>query len=434
MAEAPNPEGSTSLSARVALGTALAAGVASLVAASVTVFVADRLVDDEQNGRLQEFAGITLRELRPGPKLEARIAHEADELDPEGIRIEAYLDGKHVGGETGLPNPPGDTCISQATTRACAMTRDSLRVVAVAKRAPRSMTAALSSSAIAIVMAALVAAIIGRRTTRWALRPLFELRDSLATIKDNPRAATLAGTGDVAEIEALRQALSLLLARLADALDGARRFSADAAHELKTPLTAIRAELDLLAEESLDAQTGEAVERLRRRVIELTRLVERLLSLAKVSSGGELEVEAVALEDVVARLASPRVRLEIESPGMVNGDELLLGVLVENAVENALKFSGDKPIDVRVTERDACVVLDVIDDGPGLSPEDRARAFEPFFRAASSRAKTPGHGVGLAIVAQVAEAHGGKAEFADSKGRGAHLRITLPAWTASSQS
>lgn len=420
-----------SLSARVAIGTALAAGVASLVAVGVTVFVADRLVVDQEERRLREIAAIALREFTPDDRLSAQIEDEADELAPASIRVAVYLDGRFAGGERQLPNPPGDTCILHSNARACAMTEGRVRVVACAAESPRRMTAALYASAVAILVAAGAAALIGRKTTRWALSPLFELRDSLATIEDDPRSATLAGDDTVSEVAALRSALADLLARLGAALDAAKRFSADAAHELRTPLTAIRAELDLLAEDSLDASTAAAVERLRARTLALSRLVDRLLALART---GLESAEPVALEDVardvVARVGGARVRLAVEAPGMVNGDEVLLAALVENAVDNALKFSGEAPVDVRVSEAEGRVQVDVIDDGPGLSPDDRARAFEPFFRAAAARAEAPGHGIGLAIVAQVAGAHGGAASFVDPEGRGAHLRVTLPGWTA----
>jgi signal transduction histidine kinase len=418
------------LSARVTRATALAAGVASLVAAAVTVFVADRLVVEQEERRLRQVATISAREFLHAPVLQTQIEDEIEELRPESIRIAVYQDEKLVGGDGHVANIAADTCMSQSSTRTCSAAMGPFRVVVAAATTPRSIEAGLLASAIAMLVAVAAAAIIGGRATRWALRPLDELRDSLSTIGDDPRAATMSGDDTVGEIAALRSAIADLLARLGAALDAARRFSADAAHELKTPLTAIRAELDLLAEEPLDAHTAEAVERLRGRVVALTRLIERLLALAKASARSRLEVEAVALEDVVRRMAGPRVRVAVDAPGMVNGDELLLAALVENAVENALKFSKDKPIDVRVSEREGSVILDVIDDGPGLAPEDREHAFEPFFRAASSRATTPGHGVGLAIVAQVAEAHGGKAEFVDGDERGAHLRVELPAWSA----
>lgn len=429
-----------SLAARVARGTALAAGAASLVAAAVTLFVADRLVVGQEEQRLREIAAIALREFSSTEDLPSQIEDEVAELAPESIRIAVYRDDRFVGGADSLPNIPADTCIMHENTRACASTTGALRVVAGAARAPRSTTTALVSSAIAILVAAIAAAFIGRRTTRWALGPLHSLRDSLSTIRDDPGHATLARDDSVAEVAELRSALEELLARLGDALDGARRFSADAAHELKTPLTAIRAELELLAEEELAPPAAAAVERLRTRVVVLTRLVDRLLALTKASTRARLEVETIAVEDivrdVVGRLsedARGRVHIEADAPGMVNGDELLLAALLENAIENALKFSGNEDVGVHIAERDGTVVLDVTDRGPGLAPEDRARAFEPFFRAPSSRANAPGHGVGLAIVAQVAQAHAGTAAFVDPDAHGARLRVTLPAWSPTAE-
>jgi signal transduction histidine kinase len=429
-----------SLGTRVAVGTAIAAAIASLIAASVTVVVTARLVVDQEEHRLHEIGSIALREFAvdSGEKLQASIKDEIEELSPEGVDIAVRdRDGKLVGGDPTLPDLEAERCATVERRHVCATANAMLKVVAAASEPPSSAPIAMIACAIAVVIAAIAAALIGRSTTRWALGPLFALQDSLSSITDESTTATLAGDDSVAEIAALRSAMGDLLARLGRALEGARRFSADAAHELKTPLTAIRAELDLLAEESLDASAAAAVERLRGRVIVLTRLIERLLALTKATTRGQLEVETLALEDVVQEVISrlppagvERVRFEADAPGMVNGDELLLAALLENAIDNALKFSGEKPIDVKICEVDGRVVLKVTDDGPGLPPDERARAFEPFFRAPSSRAHAPGHGVGLAIVAQVAGAHHGSAAFVDSSGRGACLEVRLPAWSA----
>src|SRR5262249_25334791 len=135
------------------------------------------------------------------------------------------------------------------------------------------------------------------RAARWALGPLTRLRSEVSALKlDAPSPTSLASTDTPVELESLRAALISLVERLAEELARARRFSADAAHELKTPLTTISAELDLLSEEDLDAPSHSAVERLRQRTSALTRLIERLLALA--SARQDVFVEAVALEDV----------------------------------------------------------------------------------------------------------------------------------------
>ena len=138
------------------------------------------------------------------------------------------------------------------------------------------------------------------------------------------------------------------------------------------------------------------------------------------------------VREVVDRLgetARRRVVIAASDPGMVLGDETLLGALVENAVDNALKFSGED-VFVRVLAEDG-IIVDVSDRGPGITTADRLRAFEPFFRTPASRASAlPGHGVGLALVAQIATAHEGRAELVDppAGGPGVCLRVRLPAW------
>jgi signal transduction histidine kinase len=110
----------------------------------------------------------------------------------------------------------------------------------------------------------------------------------------------------------------------------------------------------------------------------------------------------------------------------VRGDSSLLTSLVENAVQNALKFAPDGSITVCVQGGEgAHVVLRVVDSGPGIPPEQRERVFDPFYRAKPGVAA--GHGLGLALIAHIARAHGGHAHFEDVP-RGAELVIRLPAW------
>ncbi|AKV00476.1 putative two component system response sensor kinase membrane-associated protein PhoR [Labilithrix luteola] len=442
---------SKSLAARVAIGTAISAALAALVAASLSLGLANRLVLDEEDRRLKSATALVLRELPPQSDeaaLKRAVDEEVDEFASESIRIAVRSGQSLVGGDAQLPILRAGECVSRAgadaSLRACASAHGGLMVVAGATRVPFDVTSALVSCLAATAVAIALAFVAGQRAARWALIPLTRLRESLGSVRaDHPKADGLDGDDDCLEVAALRDALRSLVARLGEALVTARRFSADAAHELKTPLTAIRAELDLLAEEPLSTPHAEAVEKLRKRVLALGRLVERLLALATASDRSRLLTDAVALEDVtrdlLARLppeARERVKIEARGPGMVVGDEVLLAALVENAVDNALKFSGKGSVDVTVDEPEGRVVLEVTDDGPGLSREDRERAFLPFFRTPGSRASdTSGHGIGLALVAEIATAHQGSATFVDvpatdpSGRRGARLRITLPAWS-----
>jgi signal transduction histidine kinase len=288
----------------------------------------------------------------------------------------------------------------------------------------------------ATLLAALVGRLVARRAALWALAPLTSLRTSLETIRARePRDAKLGGDDRIAEVRELRVALGGLLSRLGEALDAARGFSAEAAHELRTPLTTLSAELDLLAEEELPQEAREAVERLQRRTHDMTRLVERLLFLAEIEPlsdhgepKGELDLRDLAFRvvDSLPHGAKERVVVRGEGDVRVHGDDVLLGALVENLVDNALKFSEHE---VRLTVRPDgdVVVLEVADEGPGLATELDDQLFRPFVRGSDARARgTPGHGLGLGIVSRIAKAHGGEVSRVPEQS-GATFRVRLPA-------
>ncbi|HMI89104.1 MAG TPA: HAMP domain-containing sensor histidine kinase [Polyangiaceae bacterium] len=364
--------------------------------------VAEGLVIEAEDTRLREMARIVSAELPPGASktlLEEAVLHEADELAAASIRIAMRNSSTFVGGDANLPVPRQGSCesrsIGDTTLRACAVEAGSFHIVTGAIRPRHGTTLLLLSSLVAAVVAAIGAAFLGQRAARWALDPLIRLGHSLDQIgADEPKAVVVAGDDKCREIAELRAALASLLARLAAALDAARNFAADAAHELKTPLTVVRAELDLFAEEPLESASREAVEKVRVRVTSLVRLVERLLSFATAGDRARLTKEPVAIEDVVrdviAKLgpgARARIHLQADAPGMVFGDEALLVALVENAADNALKFSGNRPVEIDVRELGDKVLLDVRDQGPGIAQADRARVRAILSHAGVARRK-----------------------------------------------
>lgn len=437
----------SSLAARVAKGTAASAAVVAVLAATASLLVASRLIRDGEDARLRATASAFAAELPQGAdatSLSSAIKQEESELAPASIRIAVRDARSVVGGDARLPSPPPGSCAShdaaELTVRACAVQAGPYIIVTGSTQARGGWAGLLAACACAALVAAMGAGVLGRRAARWALAPLTDLRRSLDRIDAaEPRRVSLQAAVDCAEVTTVRDALQALLLRLANALDAARGFSSNAAHELRTPLTVIRGELDLLAEEPLSAEAARSVEKLRARVGALTVLTERLLALATAGERVDSASDAVALEDVVrdvvARLeTSRRVRVtpQLDSTGMVRGDETLLAALVDNAIDNALKFSNGAPVSVRLRDDAARVVLDVIDGGPGIAEEDRRRAFEPFFRTAGARGDgTPGHGIGLALIATIVRAHRGTVAFAPREGsvRGACLRIELPGWT-----
>lgn len=432
-----------SLGVRVVRGTVLSASIAALLAASTSLLLADYLVLHAEDRRLTTMARVAISELPAGDDstaLAQAVVEEERELAPASMRV-AVRRGAFVGGDSRLPRLASGTCASStldaAELRACGLTAGDVHVVVGSVGAQHPTSLLLGCLVAATLVAALVAAALGRRAASWALGPLVALRRSVATMELTTAQAPAMPAGESCEeVDAIRDALASLIERLRAALGAAQRFSADAAHELKTPLTTIRAELELLAEGELPDATRQTVTKLCARVEDMSRLAERLLALANAEQRSRIDAVAVAMEDVVQRVMArlepakaARVRLRGDAQGMVRGDEVLLASAVENVIDNALKFS-DGPVDVRIDEADRRVLVTVRDEGRGLSTDERDRAFEPFFRTPRARgANTPGHGIGLAVVAQIVRAHGGDVRFVEAAAEaGATLRISLPAW------
>jgi two-component system OmpR family sensor kinase/two-component system sensor histidine kinase QseC len=207
---------------------------------------------------------------------------------------------------------------------------------------------------------------------------------------------------------------------------------ADAAHELRSPLTALKLQLKLLREAADDASRRLAAEQLAQGVERAARLVEQLLALARTEPGAPLANEPLDLADVARQaladllpLASARgsdLSLQADAPVPLHGDRAGLTALVRNLADNALRYS---PPGARVVLRaaldDGAPCLWVDDAGPGIAPEDRAKVFDRFVRRRAH--DEAGSGLGLAIVRSVAQRHGATVALADSPLGG--LRVTV---------
>ena len=220
------------------------------------------------------------------------------------------------------------------------------------------------------------------------------------------------------EIEPLAASLNALLERLRGALDAQRAFVADAAHELRSPLTALKLQLELLRRAGNEADRETARAALGAGIERASRLVEQLLALARSEPVAAAAMQRVDLAEV-ARLAiadtvpyaaarGTELAFAAEAPLQVHGDALALGLLVRNLVDNAVRHSpagGRVEVSaVRESNPDGTSVWMRVDDaGPGIPEADRARVFDRFYRRASG---AEGSGLGLAIVRSVADAHG----------------------------
>ncbi|HEX6763421.1 MAG TPA: HAMP domain-containing sensor histidine kinase [Gaiellaceae bacterium] len=278
--------------------------------------------------------------------------------------------------------------------------------------------------AIGIALAAALAAFVATAALRPVRRLTAAAENVAATGSLSERVEVTSGD----ELGRLATQFNAMLAALERSVGAQRRLVADASHELRTPLTAVRTNIDLLREGKLPPE--EAQHALAEASVELdalTRLVSDLVELAR-GEERKLRLEDVQLDDLVAatvdraQARAPQVTFVTAlSPTHVKADPLLLERAVSNLLDNAVKYSPDgAPIEVTVRGGEVVVA----DHGPGIAEEDLPRVFDRFYRAATARSK-PGAGLGLAIVREAAEAHGGRAT-AESSASGARFRLVLP--------
>ncbi|HET7127756.1 MAG TPA: HAMP domain-containing sensor histidine kinase [Gaiellaceae bacterium] len=280
---------------------------------------------------------------------------------------------------------------------------------------------------IGVAVAAALAAIVSTAV----LRPVRRLTTASETVAATGNLAERVEIEGDDELSRLATRFNAMLAALEESVGRQRRLVADASHELRTPLTAARANVDLVREGKLpEEEVRHALDEASSELDSLTSLVSDLVELAR-GEERKLRIEDVQLDDLVmsaverARARAPEATFVTSlTPVQVSVDPVLVERAVGNLLDNAVKYSPPgAPIEVSV--RDGEVV--VADHGPGIAEEDLPRIFDRFYRAATARAK-PGAGLGLAIVREAAEAHGGKAT-AESSSAGARFRLSLPATT-----
>jgi len=261
---------------------------------------------------------------------------------------------------------------------------------------------------------------------------------SRAVAKRRPDAlAPLAGSGLPDELRPLAASLNGLLERLSEALAAQRRFTADAAHELRTPLAALKLQLDLARRASEPAALGAALDDLEAGVARTSHVVEQLMTLARVEPeamaqrAAECDLVAIAKDAIVARAALAADKaidlgLAEAAPARVRGDPASLAILLSNLIDNALRYTppGGR-IDVAV-ERDASgASLVVSDTGPGIPAAERERVFDRFYRGEVN--EESGSGLGLSIVKRIADAHGATITLdAPPEGSGLVVRVRFP--------
>lgn len=288
--------------------------------------------------------------------------------------------------------------------------------------------AAIGAIGLIAVLAAVTTFAVGQ-----ALRPVERMRDQVEAI-----AATGAARGTLSvpagrdELTRLAETMNHLLERMKRADASRRAFVADAGHELRSPLATIRVLLDRLAEERPVAERRTVSARASAEVDRLAVLVDDLLTLASadehamVLNRTEVDLDDVVLAETGAlRARGMPVTVSVE-PVRVEGDQVRLGRVVRNLLENAERHM-DSAVRVALRQEGDDALLTVDNDGPPIDPEDRERVFGRFVRLDDSRTRgTGGSGLGLAIVAEVVAAHEGRVEATQSPEGWCRFAVRVP--------
>jgi two-component system OmpR family sensor kinase len=286
---------------------------------------------------------------------------------------------------------------------------------------------------------------VGWVIVRIGLRPLDRMAETAGAIAGGDLSRRVAPADGRSEVGRLGLALNAMLDRLEEAFaerraseERLRRFIADASHELRTPLTSIRGYAELFRIGGAE-EPGDVARSMRRIEDEAARmgvLVEDLLTLARLDRVEDVPHAPVdlgalardAVDDARATAPDRPIAVHVEEPAIVAGDAHGLRQVLANLLRNALVHTPEgTPVQVTVAPEPHQVRLEVRDHGPGLPTGDPAALFERFWRAEAGRERGKGGaGLGLAIVAAIVAAHGGRVEAANAPGGGASFVVRLP--------
>ena len=282
---------------------------------------------------------------------------------------------------------------------------------------------------------------IGSRwLARQTLSPIEQLSQTAEDISGHNLDTRLSMTAPYEEFHHLAQAFNSMLDRLQKAFESQRRFVADAAHELKTPLTAMKGHMEvILHKPRTPEEYREAIMATLADTERLNQLTKSLLALAQLSGDRPttpwepVNLQQVAQEvqnelQILAEDNGIDLRVESESVPDILGDAVQIKRMIVNLLDNALRHT---PTGGTVRIRIACdqqeLILCVADTGPGIAPEHLPHLFDRFYRVDSARDRqSGGTGLGLALVKEIAEAHGGQVRVESEVGKGAVFTIRFP--------
>jgi two-component system heavy metal sensor histidine kinase CusS len=287
-----------------------------------------------------------------------------------------------------------------------------------------------------LVVGIAASALIARTVTKRGLQPLTALADSLKQIGPNRLHERLSAKSWPRELQPVARAFDEVLDRLEESFTRLSQFSADLAHELRTPIGNLRGEAEVaLTRTRTPDEYREVIESSVAECERLSGIIDNLLFLARAEAAeGHIERARLdgraAIEKIAAyyeAISEDRnITITCAGSGEIDADPLLLSRVLSNLVDNALRFTPDGgKIALSVAVSDHSAEVSVTDNGSGIAPEHVPRVFDRFYRADSSRSST-GTGLGLALVKSIADLHGGTASVQSELGRGTTVTIVLP--------
>lgn len=272
-----------------------------------------------------------------------------------------------------------------------------------------------------LALIGLVVAVVAYPMTRRMTRQLEGLKQAVEALGEGDF-KTRVETRGCDEVSSLAKSFNLAAERIESLLLAHKQLLANASHELRSPLTRIRLGLEMQSQKP----TSELQAELRLDIAELDQLIEEILLASRLDAMREpLAHDSV---DLAALLAEECARSKAQceaTPITVQGDARLLHRLLRNLLENARRHGGDA-VSVSLKQEAGHAVIQVCDNGKGIAPEERERIFEPFYRPAGSREKEGSYGLGLSLVRQIAERHGGGVRCLPRGGGGACFEVRLP--------
>lgn len=293
------------------------------------------------------------------------------------------------------------------------------------------------NSLIITVLLALLGGVVTYFISGHALRPIREFSDKIEEVQAQNLSDSRIEENNVKELNQLGISYNKMLERLSDAFEIQRQFTANAAHELRTPLALMQVQLDLYNSASHpgnDADTLQTIKMVTEQNDKLNRMVKTLLDMSELQSVGrddKIILDAI-VEEVLADLEPLAVEKNIKLIGKCEdatmiGSDILIYMLVYNLVENAIKYNHPLgQVTVTAYQRNKHVYLSVEDTGSGIPKELRERVFEPFFRVDKSRSRELGGvGLGLALVREIVRVHDGSICIKSGKTGGTIFEVTF---------